>query len=81
MFFVIALNGEVNWTRVSAVTVPSSFRWLLSQRACEDKGDEPVSRDLIDVDDDDATSTAAPSRVRTSGRKRKDVDDELYERC
>lgn len=46
----------------------------------EEQGDEPGSNDLIDVDDDDATITAAPSQVRTSGRKRKHVDDKLYER-
>jgi hypothetical protein len=46
----------------------------------EEQGDEPSSSDLINVDDDDATITAAPSQVRTSGRKRKHVNDELYER-
>jgi hypothetical protein len=46
----------------------------------EEQGDEPGTSDLIVVDDDDATITAAPSQVRTSGRKRKHVDDELYER-
>lgn len=53
----------------------------------EEQGDRPesVSEDLIDVDDEvednDATIrfTTAPSQVRTSGRKRKHVDDELYE--
>ena len=46
----------------------------------EEQGDESGSSDLIDADDDDATITAAPSQVRTSGRKRKHIDDELYER-
>lgn len=52
----------------------------------EEQGDGSGSRDLIDVDDDDgvddddATITAAPSQLRTSGRKRKHVEDNLYER-
>ena len=53
----------------------------------KEQGDRPesVSKDLIDVDDEvednDATIrfTTAPSQVRTSGRKRKHIDDELYE--
>lgn len=50
----------------------------------EEQGDS--SEDLTDIDDndddDDATIrfTAAPSQVRTSGRKRRHVEDELYER-
>ena len=47
----------------------------------KEQGDGPGSgsRDLID---NDATSrlTAAPSEIRTSGRKRKHIDDELYKR-
>ena len=50
----------------------------------EEQGDR--SGDLIDVDDDDddatiaaAPSHAAPSQVRTSGRKRRHVEDDLYE--
>jgi hypothetical protein len=46
----------------------------------EEQGDEPNSSDLINVDDDDASITAAPSQVRISGRKRKHVNDELYKR-
>lgn len=57
----------------------------------EEQGDRSASGDLIDVDDDDddddddgvdnddATITAAPSQVRTSGRKRRHVEDDLYE--
>lgn len=52
----------------------------------EEQGDrpEPVSEDLIyvndEVEDNDATIgfTTAPFQVRTSGRKRKHVYDELY---
>jgi hypothetical protein len=46
----------------------------------KEQGDEPSSSDLINVDDNDATITAAPSQVRTSGRKRKHVNNELYKR-
>jgi hypothetical protein len=46
----------------------------------EEQGDEPGSSDLINVDDNDTTITAAPSQVRISGRKRKHINDELYER-
>jgi hypothetical protein len=46
----------------------------------KEQGNEPDSSDLINVDDNDTSITAAPSQVRTSGRKRKHVNDELYKR-
>ncbi|KAJ5405259.1 hypothetical protein N7465_006543 [Penicillium sp. CMV-2018d] len=49
----------------------------------EEQGDEPGSRDLVDVhdDNDDATimPSIMPSQVRTSGRKRRRMEDDLYE--
>lgn len=49
----------------------------------KEQGDRSSSRDLIDIDDglddNDPTITAAPSQVRTSGRKRRHIEDELYE--
>ncbi|KAJ5507028.1 hypothetical protein N7527_009171 [Penicillium freii] len=43
----------------------------------EEQDDGISSRDMIDIGSDD--DTTVPSCVRTSGRKRKHVDDEEYE--
>jgi hypothetical protein len=47
----------------------------------EEQGDRPSSRDLIDVDDDEDDATLQPlnTQLRTSRRKRRHVEDELYE--
>ncbi|KAJ5318496.1 hypothetical protein N7476_004916 [Penicillium atrosanguineum] len=76
------LSDEIHVLREQSVEKPNDVD-AEEISDTEEQGDGPSSGsgDLIDVDYDDATIrfTAAPSQVRTSRRKRKHVEDDLYE--
>lgn len=85
------LSDEIDVLREQSVEKPNDVD-TEEISDTEEQGDGPGSGsgDLIDVDDDDDDGvddddatirfTAAPSQVRTSGRKRKHIEDDLYER-
>ncbi|CAG8219804.1 unnamed protein product [Penicillium salamii] len=77
------LSDEIDVLREQSVEKPNDVD-AEEISDTEEQGDESDSGsgDLINVDDDDATIrfTAALSQVRTSGRKRKHIEDDLYER-
>ncbi|KAJ9485292.1 hypothetical protein VN97_g8057 [Penicillium thymicola] len=84
------LSDEIDMLREQSVEKPNDVD-AEEISDTEEQGDGPGSGsgDLIDLDDDDDDGvdhddatirfTAAPSQVQTSGRKRKHVEDDLYE--